>query len=326
MSRTRRAFTLIELLVVVSVIGLLIAILIPYLGKMRTSGKTLVCLTHLRELAKGWQIYADENDGIIAPGRMYEKDGGPNNPDNYYDVGNGTKYRPRWAATIGAQVGLNAFDHPISWRDYNEPPEDADYDLLVDRQSYDGEVYHCPEVPEWTNERNYAYGYNHQFLGNARRTNGWFHSFPVRIASISNFGETVMAADCLGTAAGFSRFERGPYDPMAPADGDDLNPFCRFGNHGWTLDPPRLSEESDRGTGEAGSPRTAVHPRHGGKANAVFCDGHGMTMTDRELGYRQDDDGRYVDVLESGAAEQWGQPHNRLFSGTGRDDLPRAKP
>jgi prepilin-type N-terminal cleavage/methylation domain-containing protein/prepilin-type processing-associated H-X9-DG protein len=322
MSRIRRAFTLIELLVVVSVIGLLIAILIPYLGRMRTSGKTLVCLTHLRELAKGWQAYADENDGIIAPGRMYDKGGGPANPDNYYEVGNGMKYRPRWAATIGAHVGLYAFDHPISFQDYNEPPEGVDTKLLFDRQSYDGEIYHCPEVAEWTNERNYAYGYNHQFLGNARQSNGRFHNFPVRFAGISNFGKTVLAADCLGTAAGFSRFDQGPYDPMGPTDDDDLNPFCRVGNHGWTLDPPRLGEESDRGTGDPGSSKTAVHPRHGGKVNAVFCDGHGMTMTDRELGYRRDEDGRYVDER----IEELGLPHNRLFSGTGRDDLPPPKP
>ena len=44
--------------------------------------------------------------------------------------------------------------------------------------------------------------------------------------------------------------------------------YQALGNHGWSLDPPRLTDESDRGTGDPGSPRTAVDPRHQDKVNA----------------------------------------------------------
>lgn len=321
MSSSRRAFTLIELIIVVGIIGLLIAILIPYLSKTRTASKTLICLTHLRELGKGWQIYADENDGICLPGRMYEKDGGPSNPANYYDVGNGFKYRPRWPATTGAQISLFGFDRPISYEDYSTDPDLA---AIVDRQDYDNEVFQCPQVPEWVDERNYAYGYNHQFLGNGRQTNGRFHNFPVRMSSISNFAGTVMVADSMGTAAGFSKFERTSYEPS----GTD---YSDYGNHGWSLDPPHLSSSSDRGTGDSGSPRTAVHPRHDGKVNAVFTDGHGETSTDRQLGYRTDENGMYLDGPDPddpGGTPSPGEDeaHNRSFSGTGRDNLPLPRP
>ena len=37
--------------------------------------------------------------------------------------------------------------------------------------------YICPTVPKWDDERNSSYGYNHQFLGNARMNNGTFYNF-----------------------------------------------------------------------------------------------------------------------------------------------------
>jgi len=299
MSASRRAFTLVELLVVISIIALLIAILLPSLRKARAQAKGTVCLSNLRELSHGWHYYADENDDISVPGRFFKHSGGFSNPDNWYDVGNGLKYRPRWIATMGKFVGIFAF---------NQPRTDED------RQDYDSKVYHCPEVPRWTDERNSAYGYNHQFLGNGRQTDGQYHNFPVNRSRIRSFSGTVLGADCMGTAAGLPESQRKPYD-------NGGTEFDRLGNHGWTLDPPRLTASSDRGTGDPGSPRAAVDPRHSGRTNAVFCDGHGETVTPEAIGFRTLPDGTYVDleVVDD-------LPSNRWFSGTSRDDDPPDLP
>ncbi len=60
-----RAFTLIELLVVVAIIVLLIAILLPSLGRAREQARTVKCASNLRQIMLAVQIYAQENDSYL---------------------------------------------------------------------------------------------------------------------------------------------------------------------------------------------------------------------------------------------------------------------
>jgi prepilin-type N-terminal cleavage/methylation domain-containing protein/prepilin-type processing-associated H-X9-DG protein len=61
-----RAFTLIELLVVISIIALLIAILLPVLGKAREAGRQTLCKSNMRQTIIAATTFAGENKNRLA--------------------------------------------------------------------------------------------------------------------------------------------------------------------------------------------------------------------------------------------------------------------
>jgi prepilin-type N-terminal cleavage/methylation domain-containing protein/prepilin-type processing-associated H-X9-DG protein len=61
--RKRRAFSLVELLVVVAVVAILLAIMLPALGKMREHSRSAKCLSNLKQLGTALHTYMlDYND------------------------------------------------------------------------------------------------------------------------------------------------------------------------------------------------------------------------------------------------------------------------
>jgi len=290
--RRRSGFTLIELLVVVSIISLLLSILIPSLQRARKQARTVICGTHLRSLGQGWEMYADDHGDTLLPARLpVFSAGGFASQSNYYRISTGMKYRPRWPALMQQYVGVPAIEKPSTIRS---------------RQNYHNEVYVCPTVQHWKDERNAAYGYNYQFLGSHRSKGGGARNLPVGGTEVFKTAETVVAGDSNGSAAAFPA-------SMRQEHRNSSRRTRRRGNYGWLLDPPRMTPGSSRAGGR-GSPRSAPDERHRGHANMVFADGHVSLLTLAQLGYQVGGDGR---VLMTGP-----DANNRFFSGTGEDSSP----
>jgi len=58
-----RAFTLLELLIVIAIICLLAGLLLPVLGRGKTSAKRMTCVNNLRQLSFAAHMYWDDNNG-----------------------------------------------------------------------------------------------------------------------------------------------------------------------------------------------------------------------------------------------------------------------
>ena len=67
----KKGFTLIELLVVISIIAMLLAILMPALGKVKEKARDVVCRSSLKQWGLTWGIYTNDHNGYFPDGVDY---------------------------------------------------------------------------------------------------------------------------------------------------------------------------------------------------------------------------------------------------------------
>jgi prepilin-type processing-associated H-X9-DG protein/prepilin-type N-terminal cleavage/methylation domain-containing protein len=236
--RRRRAFTLVELLVVVAIIAVLIAILLPALGRVREHANRIKCAANLRSIGQAMTLYVQQY-------RYYP---GAQVPTHDYSVA-------VWPARLRPFLASkDAFSCPsrgdeARWTDTGPEPLARAYGLLVDLGYEEGE----PIVNDLTP---FSYGYNvegatssNSFLPDQKGLGAW----PM-IAGVYNddrFGEMPAARI------------RVPSDMIAVADSDGggQTPFRLTWRADHLIAPDRTSD--------------ALPGRlHAGGANVLFCDGH----------------------------------------------------
>ena len=103
MSRTHRedrrnrvlaGFTLIELLVVISIVGLLVALLLPALEKVRETSQQVKCLSNLKQIGTAIHMYANNNKGAIVPAWIDDAGVGSAGLESYATLLFAGKYLP----------------------------------------------------------------------------------------------------------------------------------------------------------------------------------------------------------------------------------------
>jgi prepilin-type N-terminal cleavage/methylation domain-containing protein/prepilin-type processing-associated H-X9-DG protein len=178
----KRAFSLIELLVVISVIGLLMAVMLPALVSARAGARGIVCKSNLRQLGLANAGYALENDGYYVPAAA--------------DITSqwGGKYR--WHGERGSA---------------DEPFDSAKGPLAA--YLSDGKVKGCPEKVNFVKGQDWntnfeqgcgGYGYNRIYLGSREWQGRQFKTLQemqqagwetTRTTEVRRPGQTLMFAD-----------------------------------------------------------------------------------------------------------------------------------
>ena len=65
MPRKNSCFTLLELLIVIAIIAILAALLLPALNKVRSKGRTIACLSNVKQAAQYCFLYQNDFDGCM---------------------------------------------------------------------------------------------------------------------------------------------------------------------------------------------------------------------------------------------------------------------
>lgn len=230
----KKAFTLIELLVVISIIGLLMAILLPSLAAARSMAREIICRSNIRQLFLANTSYADNYLGHYVPA----------------------------ASDMGTGVGLHR------WHGVRENTDEAFDPLLGPLALYlvDGKIKECPgrvnffKGETWSESYEKGcggYGYNQTYIGSCLWA-GWT-SMPTKIeaykkttviTAVRRPEKTLMFADCAMSMDSVNFIEYSFAEPVYHVN--------------YTGKPATNRPKAD----------PSIHFRHRGRANVVWCDGH----------------------------------------------------
>jgi prepilin-type N-terminal cleavage/methylation domain-containing protein/prepilin-type processing-associated H-X9-DG protein len=240
-----RAFTLIELLVVVAVLAILAALLLPALSSAKNQASQSVCFNNQKQISIGLQMYVDDNNHIF-PG-IASRRFGFQPADWIYWRTNTALYPPFEKSPVLAFIP--AAGHKI----FRCPLDNSDADRLTCRYDEDSSPGSGPYL--------FSYGLTGYGLDPANQNVGissvlgTYHSEtivrPFAESNVRNPSRKILLAEEPGS--------------LKKSDSPDGASLIQDGR--WIPAPV------------TGSAFNLLTIRHGGKADAVFIDGHVEMVT-----------------------------------------------
>jgi len=182
----KKAFTLIELLVVIAIISILMAVLVPVLARARQQGKTIVCLSNLRQMCIAAEAYAQTYDGYY--------------PIAYYDEENTAgEIKYCWDfTTVIDESGEISIEPGLLWQGE-----------MIEK------IHQCPAfrgAHNWFDDPYTGYNYNTSYIGHGEREN---IPTPTKVSEVRNPANCALFGDGQ-KREGANKFMRAPL--RSPAD------------------------------------------------------------------------------------------------------------
>ena len=257
--RPRNAFTLIELLVVLAIIAILAALLFPVFSRAREGGRQTVCVSNFKQLGLSVLLYQLDYDGMMPV--IYYGDGSWNSPPSY-------TYAQFYDTKLTA-----VFRCP------SDPADDQARATAYMPAASPGSDQYKFNLAIKSN-----FGFNWQYLApvGILKDGSDYVTQPISTAEITTPADTILAADSTfgnddaGNPVGGGS---GTVDPPCRDYSDGTDSFAASKGfdylawwHGWHPDHPQW-----------GGHYGFVWPRHGDRANVIFCDGHCKALTMDQL-------------------------------------------
>ena len=184
---SRRAFTIVELLIVIGVIGVLVALLLPVLGRARESARRAGCISNLRQVHQTVQQYAFNHRGAVPLGyRAGFK--------QFNSMAYSATSRP--PPEVSSQPGQFCLFGVLYLNKYMDPPDAFFCPSNDDPQSnFRSDANPWPPGPRGTGPNVYVgYGFRpqHEIKDEVQRDGGF-------VPKLSSFGVGALLADLTAT-------------------------------------------------------------------------------------------------------------------------------
>jgi prepilin-type N-terminal cleavage/methylation domain-containing protein/prepilin-type processing-associated H-X9-DG protein len=263
----RSAFTLIELLVVIAIIAILAALLLPALSAAKTKARSLNCVSNEKQVMLATKLYMNDSSGVILP--LWIANGSSAWPNPAYDP-----------AVFSIQDPNNFW-----WADK----------LRMDGYGAEKGVVDCPALARPATQAGGG-------SINSIRPLGIGMNFP-------EYGWTVPAPG--GGVHPYSTAKENqvaqPSQSVVYADAAKISNASEPDADNWLEVPAtgciffRVPSDQNNQEYETGDSRSV--PRHRGRVNAAFFDGHVASLKNSSLGYN---------LLRTDAGTLWARNHNGL--------------